>query len=124
MQQLKRRTPLKTHKPLRAYKKINRISPKQRVLNRLWNKITTRRCLEEQYICQWCHYAGHRFDPESIGYLDGHHIIKRSRGRIDTPRNCYIVHRFKCHGEIEDNNVDVRIYPDREAWLKSKEATK
>lgn len=87
--------------------------------NAHWDKITEERAEEECYICQWCHHIGQRLSPDIPAYLDGHHIIKR-RYNIHTKDNCYIVHRFRCHGEIEDNNVDVRIFPNREAWLKSK----
>ena len=129
MQGLKRKTPLKAKKglerriPLRARKMINPLSDKQRAKNELWGEITDERVIEENHICQWCHQRGSRLFPRLHSHLDGHHIVKRSQGRIDTPENCYIVHRFKCHGEIDDNNVDVQQYPNREVWLKNKEAT-
>ena len=109
-----KRTALKRHTPLKAHKGLIPISPKQKAKNELWNRTTDERAEEEHYRCQWCHKLGNR-NPNSFSYLNGHHKIKR-RYNIHTKENCYVVHEFKCHGEIEDNNVDVRVYPDREAW--------
>lgn len=118
---LQRRTPLKAKRGLRPRKRINRISPMQAARNQLWNEITDERAIEEHHICQWCHQSGQRLYPQLLSYLDGHHTVKPRRSH-NKPEYCYIVHRFQCHGEIEDNNIDVRVYHDREAWLKSKEA--
>uniref|UniRef100_A0A6M3LIV4 Putative homing endonuclease n=1 Tax=viral metagenome TaxID=1070528 RepID=A0A6M3LIV4_9ZZZZ len=66
-------------------------------------------------MCQWCETAGHRVDPESLFYLDGHHIIRRSRGGGNDISNAYLCHRM-CHTEITDKNVDVLKYPTKELW--------
>jgi len=110
-----KRTLLKRKTPLKARKGLNPVSDKQRVKNALWNKITDERAEEEGYICQWCHSIGQRLSPSLSYYLDGHHILKR-RYNIHTRENCYVCHRFGCHGEIEDKNIDVRECPDRESW--------
>jgi len=101
--------------PLKRYKRLNPISPKRAAINELWREITDEKAEELDYICRWCHGFGQRDDSREIfTYLDGHHIEKR-RYNIHTGKNCYIVHR-PCHGFIEDHNIDVKIYPDKEAW--------
>jgi 5-methylcytosine-specific restriction endonuclease McrA len=116
----KARTPLKRKAGLESRKPLKPMSKKQRTKNRLWKGIADGRAEEENFTCQWCHRRGQRTDPQRLDYLDGHHIIKR-RYNIHMRENCYICHRFKCHGEIEDNNVDVGLFPNREAWIKGKE---
>ena len=86
--------------------RINPISDKQKEKNKQWKAITDRKVKDLNNICQWCGRFG--------WLLDGHHIIKRRYG-IDTYENCYICHRL-CHGFIEDNNVDVRIYKSKEEY--------
>jgi len=96
-------------------RRIKPISDKQRQKNAHWKQITDEKCAELNYVCQWCGQRGHRLE-QGFQILDGHHIIKR-RYNIHTKENCYICHRAPCHREIEDNNIDVNQYPNREAWL-------
>lgn len=86
---------------------IKPISTKQKEKNAHWKKVTDERVEEGAYICQWCGKRGQRDSSMALfSYLDGHHIVRRSRGRIDTKDNCYIVHRI-CHQYIHDHNIDV-----------------
>jgi len=115
MTTLKRKTRLKAHKGLTRRKRLAPVSDKQKTKNTLWDKITDERCYELGFMCQWCHRPGQRNDPSRFwDFLDGHHIEKR-RYNIHTKKNCYIAHRL-CHDFIEDNSIDVREYPDKEAW--------
>ncbi len=100
--------------PLKFRTKLRPVSKKQAVKNSNWTKITEDRCKEEDYFCQWCHGKGNRIKGD-YKYLDGHHEIPR-RNNIHTPEICYIVHRFECHRQITDENVDTRLYKDKEAW--------
>ena len=118
---LKRRVGLKTRKrlerrtPLKASKGLAPVSEKQRAKNILWNKITDERAAEEYFICQWCHKQGQRLYPDRFwDWLDGHHIVKR-RHNNHTRENCYIAHRL-CHNFIEDNNIDVSLYRNKQEW--------
>lgn len=96
---------------------IKPISDKQAIKNAHWKKVTDERAEEECYLCQWCSERGQRINPDNPWtYLTGHHTIKR-RYNIHTRETCYIVHLI-CHGEIGDNNVDVKKYPNREAWIR------
>jgi 5-methylcytosine-specific restriction endonuclease McrA len=88
------------------------VSKKQAVKNASWRKVTDEKAASLDYICQWCGHPGQRVSPKLLGYLDGHHIIKR-RFNIHTPENCYIAHRLSCHRFIEDNNINVTEYPDK-----------
>jgi len=45
--------------------------------------------------CVWCGKALQRAEA------DGHHILPRSLGGDDDPRNLWLVHRQWCHDEIE-----------------------
>jgi hypothetical protein len=115
-----KRTPLKAttglkRTPLKRGKGIRMVSKKQAVKNANWKKITDDKAASLNYICQWCGQPGQLVSPELPNYLDGHHKIKR-RYNIHTDENCYIAHRFPCHRFIEDNNVDVAIYPNKEFW--------
>lgn len=94
---------------------LRKVSTKQAIKNKLWNKITNEVCFELDYICQYCGKHGQRLNPSGWDYLDGHHIIKR-RFNIHTKENCYPVHRVPCHREIEDKNIQVQIgdYKDKE----------
>jgi hypothetical protein len=107
---LKRKTPLRSFMPLKAYKSLNKISPKQRVINAEWKTITDQKAHDLNNTCQWCGKIGSRTD--SFNPLDGHHIQKR-RYHNDSPENCYVCHRVSCHRFIEDNNIDVRDFPDK-----------
>jgi len=113
-----KRTALKRKTPLKAHKRLNPVSPKQAAVNELWHEVTDQKAAELGFICQWCHEPGQRDNPNRIfppmAYLDGHHIKKR-RYADHTKKNCYIAHRL-CHIFIETHNIDVRIYPDEEAW--------
>lgn len=115
-----RQTELKRTVGLTRHKRLNPMSDKQREKNEHWNDITLEKCAETGFMCFWCGRPGQRNDNTRFDYLDGHHIIKR-RHNIHTKKNCYPVHRTPCHGEIEDNNIDVRQYPNREAWLRSRD---
>lgn len=111
--------------PLKRHKRINPISLKQAAINELWREATDEKAEELDYICQWCHEPGQRDNPGRIfnpgAYLDGHHIKKR-RYADHTKGNCYVCHRL-CHYFIETHIIDVKIYPDEEAWAnRNKEA--
>ena len=91
---------------------LRKVSLKQAALDAEWHVITDQKAKDLGYICQWCGetlaaYCGYSYD--------GHHIIKRSHGRIDTYENCYVCRRA-CHRFIEDNNIDVSKYPNQESW--------
>lgn len=104
-------------KGLTRKKGLKPVSEKQKAKNENWNRTTDEKAAELNHICQWCNFRGQRRTPTSFpySYLDGHHIIKR-RYNVHTKENCYICHRYPCHREIEDNNIDVTKYPNREAW--------
>jgi len=112
---LERKTPLKANNGLERHTGLNPKSDKQRAKDKHWNEVTDERCYETGFICLWCGRPGQRNDYTHFDYLDGHHIIKR-RFNIHTTENCYPVHRAPCHGFIDDNNIDVREYPNKEVW--------
>ena len=106
-------TRLATKTKLKANKPMKLITPKQQKINHNWAKVTEQRTIEEKNICQWCKQPGNRsgWNP-----LTGHHIIKR-RYNIHTKDNCYVVH-WNEHQYIENNSIDVSVYPNKEAWEK------
>lgn len=108
-----KQTALNRKTPLKARKRLNPISDKQRERNALWKEITDQKAKDLDYICQWCGLPGKR--DYGYAHLDGHHTIKR-RYRIDTPEICYVCHQIGCHPFIEEHNIDVRIYPNKKAW--------
>jgi hypothetical protein len=110
---------MKRTQGLTRHKRLNPKSDQQRERDRLWNEITAERCYEMGFICLWCGRPGQRNDPTRFDYLDGHHT-KKPRRSHNEKKYCYPVHRAPCHGEIEDNNIDVEQYPNRENWLRSK----
>lgn len=116
---LEQRTPLKAKKRHGRNSTLRPVSDKQKAKNELWAKITEEKCYETGFICLWCGKPGQRNDRTRIDYLNGHHTRKprRNHNKIEF---CYPIHEFRCHQEIEDNNVDVELYPNREAWLRSK----
>lgn len=116
---LERRTPLKARKGLERHARLNPKSDKQREKDAHWNEVTEEKCYETGFVCLWCGQPGQRNDNTRWDYLDGHHTTKR-RFNIHTQEVCYPAHRAPCHGEIEDNSIDVNEYPDRENWLRSK----
>jgi len=97
--------------------KLKLVSPRQAEKNRVWRKITDEVCRELEYHCQWCGYRGQRTVPDCLDWLTGHHIISRARGGNYTKENCFLVHQ-SCHQFIHDKNVDVKIYHNKEEWLK------
>ncbi len=103
----------KLYSTLKTRKPINKISVKQRERNKQWNETTDNKCVATGFICQWCGKPGKR--DGNINSLTGHHIIKR-RYRIDTRENCYIAHWQPCHDFIEIHSIDVRVYPNKEAY--------
>jgi len=115
-----KQTELKRTKGLTRQKRLNPKSDKQRAKDAHWNGVTAERCYEVGFMCLWCGQPGQRNDNTRFDYLDGHHTIKR-RYNVHTKEVCYPVHRAPCHGEIDDNNIDVNEYPNREAWLRSRE---
>ena len=106
---------LKRTTPLKAKTRISPISDKQKERTVKWNAITDEVAEEHDFICQWCDRAGLRRTDKIWLKLDGHHIIKRWH-HIDTKENCYLIHRLPCHRFIDDNNIDVRKYPNEKAW--------
>ena len=113
-----KRTPLKAKACLKSYTRLKarspiiRVSKKQKVAQDLWRDITIARAATERHKCQWCGCQGSFYGNNP---LCGHHIIKRSKGRVDTADNCYIVH-WLCHNFITDHNVDVRQYPNKSSY--------
>jgi hypothetical protein len=101
------KTTLKTKTPLK-YK-----SEKQKAKDKNWRTITDDRCKELNYTCQWCGKIGTR-DLNEFNRLEGHHITPR-RYNINTPENCYVIHKLE-HQYVTDNNVDVRIYKNKMEW--------
>ena len=112
---LRTNTRLKSNKGFERHTRLNPKSDRQRAKDAHWNRITNERCYELGFMCLWCHQPGQRDDNTRFDYLDGHHKTKR-RHNIHTKKNCYIAHQVICHRFIEDNNVDVNEYPDKEAW--------
>lgn len=93
---------------LKAKKPLNRESPKHRAIQNEWRKTTEAKSVAQDYLCSWCKLPG-------IGnFLEGHHTVPR-RYNVHTQEVCYPVHPT-CHVFITDNNIDVRIYPNRMAW--------
>lgn len=119
---LEHKLPLPTRKGRGFNSTLRPISDKQKVINKLWNEITDEKCYETDFICLWCGKKGQRHDRGRLDYLNGHHT-RKPRYKHNKPEFCYPAHEFKCHQEIEDNNIDVEEYPNREIWLHSKEAT-
>ena len=97
--------------------KLNPISKKQAKKNKVWRRVTDELCQELEYCCQWCGYRGQRTVPDRLDWLTGHHIVSRARGGNYIKENCFLVHQ-SCHQFIHDNNVDVKIYHNKEEWLK------
>ena len=97
--------------------KLKPVSLKQAKKNKIWRRITEELCQESGYVCRWCGYKGQRTVPERLDWLTGHHILSRARGGIYTKENCYTCH-ITCHQFIHDKNVDVKIYHNKEEWLK------
>ena len=100
---------------MRKRSPIKPVSDKQMERNRIWKEVSDERAYELNMRCEWCGRYGSRVLDDPWLHLDGHHIIKR-RYRDDTKENCYICHRLPCHREIEDNNINVREYPNKGAW--------
>jgi 5-methylcytosine-specific restriction endonuclease McrA len=50
-------------------------------------------------VCRWCGEQG--------GYLDLHHVKRRSQGGADIPSNLRPVHR-KCHGYIHEHPAEAK----------------
>ena len=91
-------------------------SDKQRAKDRHWKETTDIKANALGFKCQWCGGLGVRIWNENPWeYLSGHHILPR-RFNIHTYDNCYICHELPCHNLIENNNVDVRVYPNKNAW--------
>ncbi len=97
--------------PLKRCKGLAKVSPKQAAMDAEWHVITRQKAQDLEYVCQWC-------GGICLYSYVGHHIIRRARGRIDTYENCFVCHRFPCHDGITRGNIDVREYPNREAWSR------
>lgn len=104
---------LKSKSVLKSKKHINKASERQKERNRIWSEVTNQKITDLNFHCEWCGRLGQRTGTEN--FLSGHHIIKR-RFRIDTYENCYISHWITCHSYIENNGIDVRIFPNKLAW--------
>ncbi len=93
---LKRKTP------------ISRLpSKKQQELDKLWREITLLKWAKLGRRSQWT--------GQYIRNPSGHHIIRRSRGRLDTEENCYVCSWLE-HDFIETHSVDVKKYPTKLLW--------
>lgn len=104
---------LTTKSTLKTQKSLEKVSKKQKVKNKNWKQVTDERCIEENYICQWCLKIGKR--DGGWDCLTGHHILPR-RHNVHTKANCYVAHEL-CHGEITDNSIDVLKYPTKLVWV-------
>jgi len=104
---------LKVKTPLKAHKRINPISQKQKAKNDLWSKYTEERIVELGGICEWCGKHGKRKGVDN--FLSGHHKIKRRFNNYEKS-NVYVCHWITCHQFIEQNGVDVTKYPNKIAW--------
>lgn len=92
------------------------ISTKQKGKNKHWNKTADLKAKDLSFRCQWCGRLGTRmWNANPWQYLSGHHKTKR-RFNIHTYENCYPCHELPCHRFIEDNNIDVTIYPTKTIW--------
>jgi len=94
---LKAETPLKSHTRLKVKKGLNKISAKTAGANRKWLGIVLKIAEQVGYKCEIC--------GKYIGFvgefgLSGHHIIHRSKGRIDTEENC-LVGCCECHNHAK-----------------------
>lgn len=83
-------------------KPINKISPRQLKIKRLWGRITLDRMklLAEIFgtpICERCGQPGINGHP--IKCLGGHHLVKRQYN-VHTPEVCFIAH-WGCHDGLE-----------------------
>jgi hypothetical protein len=110
---LQTKTKLKTETPLKFK------SEKQKELDDLWSEITDQKIKITGNRCEWCGRLGQR--TGTANFLSGHHIIKRSHGRIDTLENCFVAHWISCHQFIEQNGIDVRKYKNKTEWEKRNE---
>lgn len=110
---LKIRAKLKTNKPLKTKRNINKVSQKQRERNKNWSEVTNQKIIELGYRCQWCGGLGQR--TGTMNFLSGHHIQKR-RYHNDDISNVYICHWLTCHCFIEQNSIDVSVYKNKLEW--------
>lgn len=83
---------LKRYTPLKARKSLNKVSPKTAEKNEAWAKLDYLKETRAKGLCEIratdaCKVRD--FKPDWRG-LSKHHIILRSRGRIDTAENCII----------------------------------
>jgi hypothetical protein len=113
------RNGIKIYSKLKAKTHLKYKTTRQKILDDLWSEITEKKIKLLDNRCEWCGRLGQR--NNTANFLSGHHIIKRSHGRIDTLENCYIAHWISCHQFIEQKNIDVQKYPDKIAWEKRNE---
>lgn len=92
---------------------LKKTSKKQADKQSLWNEKVEAKILQDGYYCQWCGKDGHRRNKDDMFYLGGHHPIKR---RFNVEQEPFICHNI-CHLFIEDHNIDVIKYPNKEVWL-------
>ena len=97
---------IKRHKPLNAKRSIRVITPETAERNRCWNELVSH--LTRYRAKGLCEIRGtaecqeRDYKPDWRG-LSGHHIIPRSRGRIDTADNC-IIGCGDCHNHARFGN--------------------
>lgn len=78
----------KSRKRLQAVKRRMTPKPQTVLKNKVWRELVKNLTEHRaKFLCEICHVA-----PTWLP-LQGHHIIKRSQGRIDTEENCLIL----CH---------------------------
>ena len=88
---------------------LRKMSERQKARNEEWARVKQARIeyLIRVYgfpICEWSGERGNLDDPESLHFLDAHHI-DHNRGN-NTFENCYIVKRIY-HTFITDNSIKV-----------------
>ena len=67
-------------------------------------------------ICWWCGEYGTIDIPDDFNAVWGHHIDgNRNNCTLD---NCYIAHHRCQTVDIHPKHIDVRIYPNKKAWLE------
>lgn len=84
----------KAQKSLKAYKQINKVSEKQRLKNKTWKEVELEALERAKYTCE-AKLEG----CEGNKFLQGHHIIFRSKGGKNSLDNIIICCQH-CHAKF------------------------
>jgi len=104
---------LQAKSPLKAKTQLKLATPKQIKKNKAWRIVTDEKCVELNFICEWCGKKGTR-DFDDFNRLEGHHIVSRRYGDY-SKSNCYIIHKIE-HQFITDHSINVKIYRNLKEW--------